>query len=549
MVSEGGAVFFLALALYLVIGVLLDFHFKTFQDDAFSREANGFYVLYSLDPHLSAMGFVWNPGMSVADLVPLLFYPLWPPLATHIFAASLASALFMAGAVYQVYWTLREWGVGRPVRLVLLVVMALNPMILYYAGNGMSEGLYLFTLVATSRYLLRWLREDDLRSLVYAGTALGFCYLVRNEAAAAALLAGAVVVTVRFLREMPPSGKKVWSALTDLTIFEIPFILAFAGWAVCSYVITGQPFAQFTSIYGNSSQERFVKHQLFHGRIVTDVHAVLYLAPLMPVIAIAAVVVAFRKRDLGVLAPITVIGGGLAFDLLSYAAGSIEPFLRYFITAVPLDVLLVGSLFAKSPATVRPCEHKPIRPGRSRRGWLFTAVAAIVACILLLPSIATTVRGMSDPVLATEETQLLGFIFHKHQTAEDRQERLQYSSMQAISNDLSRYHFGDGQVIVDNFAGCIPYVILMSPNPRIFVIPNDRQFQRILADPLTFGVHYILDNDPSSTGSLAATNIAYPGLWKSGAGFAHEVRDIPASGQCPQFKLYRVVRHPNQVAG
>ena len=36
----------LCLAVYLIVGVLLDFHYKTFNGDATSRLANGFYMLY-----------------------------------------------------------------------------------------------------------------------------------------------------------------------------------------------------------------------------------------------------------------------------------------------------------------------------------------------------------------------------------------------------------------------------------------------------------------------------------------------------------------------
>jgi len=152
---------------------------------------------------------------------------------------------------------------------------------------------------------------------------------------------------------------------------------------------------------------------------------------------------------------------------------------------------------------------------------------------------------MNDPILGTEETQLLGFLLHKHPTAEDIQERQQYPAMERVSNYIAGLHLSNGQVLVDNFAGCIPYVILMSPNPKVWVIPNDRKFQRTLADPLTFNAHYILDNEPSGTGALAATNSSYPELWKTGAGFAKLVHYIPADGPCPAFKLFKVTGHPN----
>ena len=48
----------------------------------------------------------------------------------------------------------------RTPRLVLVAFFALNPMILLYGGNGMSEGLYIFTLVVSTRYLLRWVQQE-----------------------------------------------------------------------------------------------------------------------------------------------------------------------------------------------------------------------------------------------------------------------------------------------------------------------------------------------------------------------------------------------------
>ena len=151
-------------------------------------------------PHLAAVGFVWDPLTSVADMVFLLGNHLWPALSHNDMAGSLVSALAMAGAVYQTSAALREWGVARTPRLTLTAFFALNPMILYYGGNGMSEGLYLFTLIASTRDLLRWMRDGDLRSLAYSAVALGLCYLTRNEAALAALFGGFAVGFVSFRR-------------------------------------------------------------------------------------------------------------------------------------------------------------------------------------------------------------------------------------------------------------------------------------------------------------------------------------------------------------
>ncbi len=552
-------------SLYLFVGVLLDFHFKTFNGDATSRLANGFYLLYSRDPHLAAIGFVWNPGTSIADLVPLLFYPLWPALASHAFAASIVSAFCMAGMVYQVRCTLTEWGVARAPRLVLVAILALNGMVIYYAGDGMSEGLYLLTLVATCRYLLRWMRDDDLASLVYSAIALGLCYITRNEAAGPAAAAGLAVLVVSSARRtlspaveaVSPSSERsasrsgpIWGALTDLAIFEIPFVTSFVGWAVVSYVITGQPFAQFTSVYGTASQLKVSGEEgggpppLLHTRILHDVHDIYYLAPLLPLILIIALIAAGWRRDVGVLAPISVVGGGLAFDALAYLTNSIAQWFRYFLAAVPLEVLLVGCIFATAPAVVGKVRR--VRPERGRAWrWSAGALAVIGVLVLLVPSGYTTILGMKNPNVGYEETEHLGYIFLKHSSAYDKQAPATWPAMEAVTKHLADEHLADGQVVVDNFSGCVPQIILMSPNPKIFVIPNDRDFQRILADPITFHAHYILDVDPQGDGSLTAINILYPALWKSGAGFATEVYHWPAKGECPAFKLFRVTRHPN----
>jgi hypothetical protein len=544
LVSEGRMVFLLCFLLYLAIGILLDFHYRVFDLDATSRMANAFYVLYSRDPHIAAIGFVWNPGTSIADMVPLLFYHLWTPLASHMFSASLVSAAAMAGAVYQVRCTLTEWGVHAAPRITLVILLALNGMIVLYGGNGMSEGLYLFTLLATCRYLLRWLRDNQLSSLVYAAVALGLCYIVRNEAIGPAVLGGVVVLGVGLARNVGSGRSRMWAAMTDVVIFEIPVVMSFIGWAIASYVITGQPFQQFTSNYGTTSQIKLEGSAALKQRILQDIHDVLYLSPSILIVSIVAVLIATRRRDVGILAPIAVVGGALAFDLLAYINNSIQPWFRYFICAVPLESLLVGSFFVTLPALLnKPASSR--RPLGARRQRLVAACFALTALVVIVPTNVTTILGMSKPKIGYEETQNLAFIFNKHPSASEAQAPHTYPAMQHIVDYFRQNVHSTGQVIVDNFSVCVPMMIAMSSNPTIFVIPNDRSYQRTLDDPLTFRAHYILDPDPVGLGSLATTNVQYPNLWKNGGGFTALVHKFPSSGACPEFRLFRVTRHPN----
>ena len=552
---EGAVSFGLPFTVYLVAAVLLAFKYHSFPEDAVSRMANGFYVLYSGDPHLASIGFVWNPLQSVADAVVLTFNHIWPALASHDMAGSLVSVAAMAGAVYQLDASLREWRCPVPARVVLTLTFALNPMILYYGANGMSEGLYLFTLMASTRYLLRWTRQGDLHSLVYSASALGLCYLARNEAVGAAFLAVPVVFAVSYVRELRGSEdddhstgrrERIGTAVADAFIFGLPTIVAAVGWATTSFVITGQPFAQFTSIYGNSSQESFLAHKNLHARLTYEIHALGGLAPTLIVVVVVALVVGYRRRNVASLVPLAVIGGALLFDVGGYLTNTIENFLRYFITAIPLCVVLVGSLFDRS--THRPArEPRTVRPfTKYWSTWTLGVAATLLSAVLLLPSVFTTAEAMANPAVGVQESSLLGPVFHRHLSAGDRAVDASYPDIQAISAYLSGLKLPNGSVVVDNFTSCVPDVITNIEQPKLFVIPNDRDFQRVLADPLTFHAHYILEADPTSA-PITAVNIAYPTLWASGAGFTKLFHQIAAKGDCPEFRLFRVFTHPSEV--
>ncbi len=74
--------------------------------------------------------------------------------------------------------------------------------------------------------------------------------------------------------------------MSDFAIFGVPAFVAAVGWAIMSYVITGQFFAQFQSIYGNSAQELFLHHKTFHGRMLFEIHALGAFGPLLPVVLV-----------------------------------------------------------------------------------------------------------------------------------------------------------------------------------------------------------------------------------------------------------------------
>ena len=100
----------------------------------------------------------------------------------------------------------------------------------------------------------------------------------------------------------------------------------------------------------------------------------------------------------------------------------IQPWFRYFITVVPLEVLLVGSFFDDPPPLLGAGTSTAVTS--RARSWIGTSVVMLISLLLLVPSSVTTTMGMANPNVGYEETEHIGYIFFKHPTAyEDRPRR------------------------------------------------------------------------------------------------------------------------------
>ena len=197
-------------------------------------------------------------------------------------------------------------------------------------------------------------------------------------------------------------------------IFGAPAFTAALGWAICSYVIIG------AWVDGGALSTRLAHQKgnggTIDGRFLYEFHAVGALAPFLSILLVVAAFVAFRRRDPGILAPLSVLGGSLAFDMLSYLSNSIDSALRYWIAVVPLAVLLLGSLVA-AVQTPRPARMGvPVRarlPGAGVPG-LGVLAALVLVLVVMIPTIVFTWSGMLNPKIGVEESQQIGFLFKTH---------------------------------------------------------------------------------------------------------------------------------------
>ena len=478
--------------LYTVLGLWLVLVEQSVMEDALSRVANASYVLYSREPKLANVGFVWTP---LPSLLLLPFLPLkhvWPALVEQGLLANLLSALAMAGSVVVLYGLLGDLRVARRLRMVLAVTFGLHPLIAWFGANGMTEALLLLFLLLAARRLVRWTADGDPRHLMAAGGWLAVGYLARYEVLAAGCSAVALVTAITWLRTRGTSPERRAAAMADALLVGGPLAVSFGLWALASWVIVGHPFEQFSSQYGNSALVAM-------GDTATDPAPLvlaqqwLVLAPLIVVAAVGAAVLAWRRRDPALLAPVGVLASVLGFELLAYLSGSLFGFLRYQIAVVPLAVVLTGYLFSAAPSVV------PVgRGGRSRATWArarrMTGRGAVIAALgLVLPGLVTSGYAfMALPGLAPQESGQVrpAILSLAGQPIPPGSANAAFALDRQVAAYLDAQRLPPGSVAVDSGPGFA--VLAATDNPEAFVITSDRDFEGAVQDPVGHNLQYLL---------------------------------------------------------
>ncbi|MCZ8378961.1 ABC transporter [Mycobacterium sp. CPCC 205372] len=539
------ALFAVTLLVYLGVGYWLQVHNGFILGDALSRVSAAQSVLFSRDPHLAAIGFIFTPLTAMVQIPFVLMSPLWPEMTERAFSGSIMSAIFMAGAAVQILSMGTDRGLPRGYALTIAAVFALNPMIVFYGSNGMSEAPFVFFMSWAVRRLILWMVDDDVHHLVTAGgIAMGLAYLTRYDAVACIAAAGLLVGVTTYLRATP--APRFRRALLDLLMVSGPGTAAFLGWAVISWLITGEAFAQFTSQYGNTAilqQSGQTMPTVGSGLVFAGVCILLVAPALLPVTLWAAVRRARGPNWQVLLPPLAVYGAALAFQTLGYAAGSTFPFLRFYVIAVPLTACL--AMLAVPDGALLPAKRRgryappAVEPG-PRRPWpVYAAVALVFA--LGLP---VTAWGMSLPKYAPQEYALGAVLAPDPDSVSDRKKiehriAASFSTEREIAHYLDDLGLPESSVITDTVYGFA--VLAASDRPKTFVVPSDPDFTALLNAPAENGVRYLLAVPPEGRGAADALNLRYPTLYDTGADVATLELSIPNDGDSqPDWRLYRV---------
>ena len=529
--------FVAAFTCFLGLGCLIARLTGEIPGDAVSRVQAAQSVVAGRDPHLEALGFIWGPFPALFEVPLLWLRQWWLPMSADAIAAVIVSAAFMAGVVGQLLRWGEESGARAWMRTGVVLITVAHPLIWLFGANGMSEACWLFFLVVVARRLALWCETDDLRHLAIAGMCTGAAYLVRYESAAVFLIATAFVGMVTFRRwhprvDDPAFGEPHWDddrdrmrrTLLDVTLFALPAAGCIVLWAFSSWVIIGEPFAQFTSEYGNSA---IVKAAGDLGMVVPDAtnlgRAWFYLvqvaiaAPAL-LVMLAVALGSSKVRSSRVVVALVVFGSPIAVQLLFSYQGSTFPWFRYAIGAVMLSAVLAMTL---GPVALS---------GR------------VLGVVALVPGLVLTWQLTSDGDFGNIDAGRTIPAISEYLDGGNPKEDSIIGIGATIASEID--HLPDvapGSIMCDA-ASCFG-VLVNAPRPDLYVIPADRDFEPLVADPQQFGVRYLLVQNPAS-GTNDAVQNAHPGLWEdNGKGLATIVREWGEEDDAQSnWRLYQIAK-------
>lgn len=517
----------LAAAAFVVYGmacVYLVFDLHYFAGDAQSRVANAYYVLFSQNPHLGAIGFVWNPLPSLLEL-PIVALHAWiPQVVTRGLAGDAVSAILGAWSVYHVHHILSQWSLDRFWRVLITVCFAVNPLVILYSSNGMSDIMWVACILGTYSGVLDYLATGSLRRLIIGSLWLVAGFGMRYEAVPFGVM---LLLALLWAQHKHSRAKQIGSAI----LLGSPIVFGAGAWVYFNWLIEKDPLYFLNSSYGNLAQTGTGAY-MTHAMARADHHlfgTLLYVArfgelywPIYVGILLAVWWSVGRHRDArAVVILLGTIGAELVEVVLVYQ-GHLGEWDRYFLEFIPNGILLFGLVIVRARDAVAR--------------WPWTGKIALTTLLSLTAVSGTvgSVYALRNPTLGQPDGSVI-------------RDALQRRSMLETSNNpyygsrpLVAYinHHPKLTILADTFIDWP--VVVRAHHLNQFVITSDYDFESILHNPRG-RVSAILVPMPSEVAKLDAINRAWPGLWAGRVAWTRLIRAFPDGANSVNYRLYAVL--------
>ena len=520
IITEGWALGLAAFVVYLLLSVYFVFDLHYYAGDAVSRVANAYYVLFSQNPHLGAIGFIWNPLPSLLELPVVALHPWFPAVVTRGMAGGLVSAALGGAAVYSFHRILEGFGVPNPWRMALTLFFAFNPFIALYGANGMTDLMWVACILGTYSGVFDYLQTGSLRRLVSGGFWLAAGLGMRYEA----VPFGLFVIIALVLGQWGRTSAAHWKG--SALLLGGPIVFAGGVWMYFNWLIMKNPLYFLNSNYGNLAQTAtgaYMTHAsaMAEHSVIGSLFYVTYFGLLFwPIFLGFLVTLRYcfgQRRDARAIVLIAGTVGGVAMELALVYMGHLGQWDRYFISYIPDGILMVAFSVTKLVGNSKAKNMK------SRMLWL-------LASVIVLAGDVGTVMAVQNPVLGQPNGQIIDMAW--------RGESMRNTGNNPFTNGLPLIRFVDAHphmtILADTFIDWP--VVVRAQHLNQFIITSDYDFSSILHNPRG-RVTAILVPKPYEVAALDAVNRAWPGLWAGHVPWTRLIKSFPGG---PDYRLYAV---------
>ncbi len=352
--EEPNLVFLFGFLFYALLGWAGAYLVETYNWDGVTRIAQAHGVVFSRDPHLAALGFIWPPLPALADL-PLVV--LLKPLGLVLLAGPMMSSIYGAFGLAMLWVILRRLGLPLHWRLLWVSFFGVHKLVLHNSTMGLSEAPFMAFLLLSLYGFVVWEQEQQSGGLVWAGLGAAMAVYCRYEA-----VAWAAVVVVAIIWRLLVQTRKLWTqtASGSVIAFITPPVWMLSLWVLFNWQITGNPIYFLvgpgsTATTPDTAHIVGPSHPFFYaqGSVVGSLSLVLSqlveLGPLLLPASILLVLIVFRTRRWDNLAYLALGWSIVGFTFLIALQGALPPWTRYFFWIIPGGVIVAASAYRICP--------------------------------------------------------------------------------------------------------------------------------------------------------------------------------------------------------
>jgi hypothetical protein len=513
--------FFVLFIFYLSLGAFLCIERCYLPYDSLARLVSAWLVLHGTEIKLASIGFVWPPLPTLA-IIP---FTVVPYLVDHWLAAVIPSAALMAAAGVTIGKIASLVQIPNWWRRVLVLLFALNPLIIIFGINGMSEAMLVAVFLAGSYWLIRFYKSDRHTDMILAALFFSLLPLIRYEFVLITAWSGVVLLLHSWRRRTSFTTQKFQNylegrilAYSSLAIYPV-FL-----WSVFNWFIMGSPLyflvndrsAVSLADLQISSYTSLLTNPISAAELV---YGVWFLSFLLGLIGLILIIYLGFRQDKYALIGIGLfffVVPTLQFILLTQRAN--VPLLRYFMMAVPIGIVVALTAWDDFADWAR----------RKRKNhWL--AYGGL--CLLFLGSnIGTLQQVYTYPYQNIEQETWRAL------TTQEKIENTNFDEAFQIGQELTRIIPPGSRVLIDTYQFGFG-ILLGAGNHDLFMDFTDPNYEQAILDPAAY-VDYVIVPRVEGRGAFYAINRAYKKLHSQGATWADLVDVLPSTNL--QWKLYKV---------